>query len=135
LHGDDRYVPGEFLRARTGRIKQPQENTLPKNFLMLTAIKSPYGFVANSTRVRVSTECHTAKNIEPETCRNTLHRGAIVILLVRRLTSSATSLFAQGARKIAEQEQIADRDRDYPQGRAVWFLRGRAGPLDPQLQP
>jgi len=34
-------------------------------------------------------------------------------------------LFAQGAKRVAEREQIADRDRDYPRARAEWFLRGR----------
>jgi hypothetical protein len=90
---------------------------------MSTTIKLLHRFSASSTNTG---ECRTGKDIDLGTGRRTLRQGALITLWVLLFVGSAPApLFAQGAKRVAEREQIANRDRDYSKPRAEWFLRGR----------
>lgn len=44
------------------------------------------------------------------------------------VVSTISVSFAQGSKRLTENRPIEDRDRDYPNARAEWFMRGRSAP-------
>jgi hypothetical protein len=64
-----------------------------------------------------------------EALKKSLRHCLMIAVWVQLFMAAGMShSFAQGSKKIAESEQIMDRDRDYPKARNDWFKRGRTAP-------
>jgi hypothetical protein len=64
-----------------------------------------------------------------EALKKSLRHCLMIAVWVQLFMAAGMShSFAQGSKKIAESEQIMDRDRDHPKARNDWFKRGRTAP-------